>query len=344
MSAEVVWLASYPKSGNTWFRLLLANWRRGGAEALQINALNQDSDEVWQRGAFDNSTLLASGLLRSDELDRMRPSVYEWLAQESSGRLYVKVHDAYRHAGDGTALFAGAFVRGAVYLVRDPRDVAVSFASHADMQIDRVIGLMESPLAALAAASTSQPRHLRQVLCDWSGHIASWLAQREVPVHLLRYEDLLADTAGAFESALRSCGEQPLREDVERAVRHCSFAALQRQEEQSGFCERGSDKALFFRRGRAGGWKSVLSAAQAARIERAHAEWMVRLGYLEASGASAQTAAQPEHGAQRVVEKEERVGQGQLVEVARAQQGEAPGLGLGPATQVARVAPAGEPA
>lgn len=80
MAANVVWLASFPKSGNTWFRVLLANWHRGGERPVDINDLFEENVKAAQREAFDSATLLCSGLLDPEEVDRLRPAVYHTLA------------------------------------------------------------------------------------------------------------------------------------------------------------------------------------------------------------------------------------------------------------------------
>lgn len=125
-----------------------------------------------------------------------------------------------------------------------------------------------------------------QPLLGWSGHVTSWLDQTDVPVHTVSYEDLQADTAGAFAGALEFLGETAGRERLLRAVRHARFRELQRQESQSGFRERLS-AAPFFRRGQAGAWREELTAEQARRIEDGNRAVMQRLGYLAQPAASA---------------------------------------------------------
>ena len=277
-----VWLASYPKSGNTWFRLLVANLSATDAPT-DINAMDERGGIASARAEFEFHTMLDSGLLTHDEADALRPRVYEMLA-EDTGRAdaetrLVKVHDAYLTTPVGEPLLRAA--RGAIVIVRDPRDVACSLANHRHSTVDEAIAFMADRDACFAANLRTQPAQLRQRLLDWSGHVASWLDQADVRVHLVRYEDLQADPVGTFSTALTFAGRTPARADLERSIEFARFERLQAQELEHGFSEwrpRGGS-ALFFRRGQSQAWRRELTAEQVQRIESVHGSMMARLGY-----------------------------------------------------------------
>ena len=99
---------------------------------------------------------------------------------------------------------------------------------------------------------------------------------------VLRYEDLICDTAGAFRRALDFVGRPASDHDISRAVGNASFAELQRQERERGFTETPRETAgRFFRRGESGAWRDELTPDPdiSQRIESAHGEMMLRLGY-----------------------------------------------------------------
>ncbi|WP_448192476.1 sulfotransferase domain-containing protein [Azospirillum sp. sgz301742] len=270
----MVWLASYPKSGNTWMRALLSNLIGGADQPEDINDLALRDGIASGRGIFEEQTLVDSHLLTEGEAEALRPSVLDAYAVSRSGGALVKVHDAYTHLLDGTPLL-GRAGRAALYLVRDPRDVAVSFAFHLSVSLDEAIDLMNNPTGSLWATNVQ----FRQLLTDWSGHVCGWLDQTDLPVHLIRYEDLWADTPGEFCRALDFLGIRYEEEAAVRAVRHADFAELQRQERRAGFRERAKGQTIFFRQGQVGDWRRHLSAAQVRTIETAHAAVMARLGY-----------------------------------------------------------------
>jgi aryl sulfotransferase len=289
--SETVWLASYPKSGNTWLRMLIGCLALRDGETLDINETLERGGIASARAPFDDLTLIDSGLLTLDEIDRLRPRVYEALARgededpleapPDEARLrFVKVHDAYTLAPSGEALLAGARgAKGAIVLVRDPRDVAPSLANHNGLTLDAAIDLMNDKAAAYGNKTDRQHRQFRQKLPGWSGHVASWLDQRDIPVHLLRYEDLKSDTVEALLGAMAFAGRPITREEAERAARLAEFSRLQDQERKVGFAEASRKGTKFFRRGEAGAWRGELTAEQAGRIEAAHGAMMARLGY-----------------------------------------------------------------
>ena len=293
---ETIWLASYPKSGNTWLRLLITAL---STDRLDINDMER-SALASGRAQFDNHLLIDSGLLTHDEIDLIRPRLYEEIAAElaagdddpdeeveSYGVRFAKVHDAYTQTSAGEPLLAGRrAARGAVVIVRDPRDVAPSLANHLRSSLDRAISFMNNPEAVLAAPAASMATQLRQKLPTWSGHVASWLDQSDIPVHLVRYEELKANTASVLAAALRFAGAPADPSNIVRAVALAAFENLQAQERETGFGEwvdRSGAGRVFFRRGESGNWREELSREQVRRIEEAHGAMMLRLGYVLSS-------------------------------------------------------------
>jgi aryl sulfotransferase len=295
---RTIWLASYPKSGNTWFRMLVGNLSAKDGKPADINDLPERGGIASSRAPFDYLSLLDSGLLTHDEIDCLRPRIYEELA---SGALdyeydappdappvrFVKVHDAYRPTPKGEPVLAGRRgADGAIVIVRDPRDVAPSLANHSNRSIDQTISFMNDDNAAYCAATSRQESQLRQKLPGWSGQVASWLDQTDIPIYMVRYEDMKADPVATFRGALDFAGRPASDQDIQRAVMFADFAELRRQERDNGFREtpRPHLGKLFFRRGEAGAWRDELSAEQVVRIEAAHAPMMRRLGYEPVGG------------------------------------------------------------
>jgi aryl sulfotransferase len=218
--------------------------------------------------------MLDSDLLSHDDIDRLRARVYETIGMEPEAQRWIKVHDAYTMTPDGEPLFGRNTARAAIYLVRDPRDVAISLSYHSTTTIDEAIKFMNATDGALCAGRKSLPPQLRQKLTGWSGHVTSWLDQADVPVHPVRYEDLIADPAACFGAALRFAGRAATTAEIERAIRFADLA-----EHEKGFAERMSRTAPFFRSGRVGGWRESLTSEQVDAIEQAHGAVMARLGY-----------------------------------------------------------------
>ena len=274
---SLVWVASYPKSGNTWMRVLLTNYRRPGDGPASINALLPGAS-WFNRHEFEECIGLQSSALTLDEMLRYRSLYAEVLAVESPHPTFVKAHDACLRTDRGELLFPASATAGAIYIVRNPLDVAVSFAHHVQEPIDSVIGWMSDPFRT-SSMSGSFPV-LPQPLSTWSGHVSSWLDQESFPVHRVRYEDLLADPVAEFGAVVRFAGLDHDPEGVVRAVDRSRFEVLRDQETRDGFDERMPQAPAFFREGRAGSWRDALSAEQIRAVVDAHAPAMARLGYL----------------------------------------------------------------
>lgn len=273
------WLASYPKSGNTWVRLALDSLARNGAPP-DFAVHTRFIPIAANRPVLDDLLDVESSDLTATEAEALRPRLYEAEAQAATAPLLRKVHDAWNLTAAGEPLFPPAVTLGTVCIVRDPRDVAVSLADHLGKTPDEAIALMADPEATLARHGRRGKTQLPQRLLTWSAHVESWLDAPGMPPPLvLRYEDMVADPAGSLLRVARHLDWTTTPEESERAAAATRFDALRAAEERHGFRERSLKAARFFRRGVAGGWRDTLAPAQAARIERAHAAVMARLGY-----------------------------------------------------------------
>jgi aryl sulfotransferase len=274
--AGIWWLASYPKSGNTWLRAFLAALLSG--RSADINAMPSVSLLANNRAVFDNALGIESADLTVEQETNLRPRVYEMLAVEAQRPLYCKTHDVYRRTPAGEPLFPAAATLGAVYIVRDPRAVAVSYANHRAEAVEQTIARMEDPESARSATVGRLPRHLLPRIGPWRDHVESWLSA-PFPVHLLRYEDMHSDPHSAFAGVAAFLGLTFDRERIAAAIEATAFSRLQAQERAAGFVEKPIRATAFFREGRVDGWRQALTAEQAARIVTVHGAVMKRFNY-----------------------------------------------------------------
>jgi len=279
----IIWLASYPKSGNTWFRVFLANLRGDQEKAANINELHS-TPIASARGIFDEEVGVEASDLTPDEIERLRPEVYEKLAGDTDETLFMKVHDAYTLVEGKTPLFPKSATRGAIYIIRNPLDVAVSFAHHWGWNYDRAISEMADENAAFCSKTKRLQDQLRQKLLTWSGHVKSWTEQTAFPVCILRYEDMKQRPAKTFSRAVRFAGLDHSGEEIEKALSLCTFEELQRQERENGFHEKSPSSEMFFRKGEVDGWREELSDMQVARVILDHRSVMARFEYLKGDG------------------------------------------------------------
>lgn len=272
----VYWIASYPKSGNTWMRLALASVRAGGATGdLAVN--RAFAPLIGRAADYDTHLDIDAGDLTPAEALELRPDLVAAMVRDADAPLFRKTHEAWGDTPKGRKLYPPELTAGTLYLVRDPRDVAVSWAHHSARSIDETIAFMAEPQAL--RADPGMGLVAEQQISSWSGHLESW--QRAAPPPLtVRYEDLLADPEHWLARAAAHLAIATTPAMIAAAVAATRFGVLQAAEAAGGFDIGQAAGRRFFRRGVAGGWRDTLTAAQAQRIVADHGEAMRGLGYL----------------------------------------------------------------
>ncbi|WP_417069495.1 sulfotransferase domain-containing protein [Niveibacterium terrae] len=279
----IVWLASYPKSGNTWMRTLLANLVKSRGQVVSLQQL----DTPYSGPIASSARLFESMVgepfcnLNPALVDRLRPRAYRDFAALLRLPCWMKVHDAWRRTSSGEALFPPEVSLGCIYIVRNPLDVAVSMAPFFNKTLDESVDMLCDPGAGLCMDKNRLCRQLPQLMYDWSGHVESWIDSPIERKMVLRYEDMLADTSGCFRAVLDWSGIPYSESELEGAVSASDFRQLKAQEEKEGFRERGKSDTPFFRSGKAGGWREALTEKQVDRIVGQHGRVMRELGYLD---------------------------------------------------------------
>ena len=283
-TSHTVWLASYPRSGNTWTRPVLAALSGERARAgVDINEL-ADGPIASSRAALDLCLGFASSDLLPAETAALRPACDAEFDIGLTGMRLRKIHDGLFTGPAGSPIVPPDFTRAAIYLVRDPRDVAVSFAHFANRPLHRAVDAMSDPGSGISRGERALYAQMPQHLGTWSEHVTGWTGHDLFPVAVFRYEDLLADPVGEFARMTAFAGLTVGRAEVADAVEAARFERLRSLESRHGFHERPATTTRFFRRGVAGGWRDELPAGLARRIEAEHAEVMARYRYTVDAG------------------------------------------------------------
>ncbi|MDJ0752147.1 MAG: sulfotransferase domain-containing protein [Ardenticatenaceae bacterium] len=278
--SKIVWLASFPKSGNTWVRIFLNNYVADGNEPVSINELDEGL-HASSRILFDRLIGVPSSDLLPEEIDRYRPAMYKAWAAEVSQPLFVKIHDAWRKNADGQPLFPADTTLSVLYIVRNPLDIVPSLANHYGESIDTCIAWMQDEKFTLAQPDHRLKPQLHQLVSDWSGHAQSWLDCSGLPVRVIRYEDMLINPHETFYAIVQTAGLEVDADRLDKAIQFSTFANLKDQELAAGFQERLADSGRFFNRGRFGGWRDQLTMEQAQRMIDVHRPMMHRFDYLD---------------------------------------------------------------
>ena len=271
------WVASYPKSGNTWMRAFLANLI-AGERGVDINQLRQVLPDE-NLGSFHRPVLTVPiETATVEQLAVARPLAHRRLASHVNGFMFLKTHTALQLQFGQPAIDPGV-TAGALYIIRNPLDVVVSYARFRNWSIDQSIAAINDADRMLPRA----PGHSFVVTGSWSQHVSSWTERPHDRMLVLRYEDMLATPEMAFGRIVDFLKIAASADDVSRAIARSSFEQLQSAEQRSGFAERPIVTKQFFREGRSEQWRAVLSDHQARAIASANATQMKRFGYWDAS-------------------------------------------------------------
>ena len=257
-------------------RAFLANLILDTPEPLPLERIGEvcpsETAEHWFRpftkGKVADMTL--------QEVAAVRHKAQERAVSLNKNVVPMKTH-SYLGEDFGHPIISMKATYGAIYIIRDPRDVAVSGADHFGKTLDEMISMMATPLA-LAMPMPGQIVH--ELQSSWSNHVESWTMWNHPGIYTVRYEDLLADPFDQFSRVARHFGISTDKARVKKAIEYSSFKQLKQMEVEQGFVERSTHSESFFRSGRSGGWQNVLSPEQVRTIEQDHAEQMKRFGYL----------------------------------------------------------------
>lgn len=275
---QLVWLASYPKSGNTWFRAFLSVLLKN--ENLDIN--NIETDGIFSGKRIMEDILdLDADFLTANQVENFRRTAYRHLAEKSTDLLYIKIHDAFTFSQtDKLPLIPEELTRLGIYIIRNPLDVALSLVNHTGMTIDEVIDTyIINPDGSFDKPSSAANYQFYQPLGTWSGHVESWLRRPSFPVHFIRYEDMIANAFETFKGAVEAIGSRVSDEQIRKAIEATQFEKLQQKEQEGGFREKQGPSVRFFFKGQAGRWKEELNEAQIEKIRQANKPMMQEFGY-----------------------------------------------------------------
>jgi len=274
----LVWLASYPKSGNTWTRAFLSNLAAivaGDSEELDVNSINRYTVGENFTQFYEERLGFKPTEDHHKEIAALRHEVQQWIADQFEGLVFVKTHNGLV-IDHGRSIINFAVTSGAIYIVRNPLDVAISLSHFLSKTIDEAIEMM----ALLDAETPINEKRVHEIWGSWTQNVESWTRKPHPAIYVMRYEDMLNDTHKTFGGLARHLLLNPTPAQLALAIERSSFDKLKSQEQQTGFQEKPKTAERFFREGRAGQWKETLTPKQIDRIVKDHGEQMARFGYL----------------------------------------------------------------
>ena len=282
----IIWLASYPKSGNTFLRSLLTAYlftKDGNFNFEVLKNINQFPNNVtFEKLGIDisNQKEVIKNYIKVQEETNKR---------DGQGIRFLKTHSTLQDI-DGHKFTNLKNCLGVIYIVRDPRDVAKSYSNHNSTSIEESINYMKEFNIGGGVKSKDRKNETITHIGSWSSHYTSWKEFDKVDRYLLiKYEDLVKETEKTFLKVLTFvCKLTKKKLDLDKnklknVLNTTSFESMQKLEKQNGFNEASNfngKKVTFFKYGAKNNWKKFLTLENIKKIEDIFREEMKELGYL----------------------------------------------------------------
>ena len=285
MKKKINWIISYPKSGNTWLRAIMSSFLFTTDGVFNLGLLKLI--EQFEKKKWFNFTLNIDEISNKKLSDIKLISKYWLEAQEkiiiednyNFFHNFFKTHSLFANL-DGNEFTNEKITNGIIYIIRDPRDIAVSFSKHMGQDINSTIDFMINKSAMFPADEERVPT----LLSRWDYHYISW-QKINVPKILIKYEDLISDTKRNLKK-IHNFIKHDLKIEIEsneiiieNIYNTTHFNKLQEYEKQKGFSE-ATKNSVFFREGKSMQWKNILDAKQIKKIEKEFSSIMKKLDYL----------------------------------------------------------------
>ena len=282
-----IWLASYPKSGNTLLRSMLA------AYFFSVDGI-YNFDLIKNIKQFPNITLFERfgvDIKNEKEVVKNYIKVQETFNNKKSVQ-FLKTH-SYLFNIDGHAFTDLNNSLGSIYIVRDPRNVVTSYANHTNIGVDEAADdLINLTQMGGDLGKTKGSERTRVFTGNWSGNFNSWKSFKFQDRYLLiKYEDLISEKEKTFIKVLKfihKLKKVDFKIDIKKlknVILTTDFSKMKKLEQEEGFFESKIDKKTgkkipFFNLGEKNDWNKILKKEIKKKIETAFQKEMKELGYI----------------------------------------------------------------
>lgn len=276
LSPNLVCLTGYPKSGNTWVSLMITSYLQGGRlnrleDWLQV--FRSRLDYQW----YSQLTGINFFDLTHSARKCIEPAALKKHAIQTASLWWLHTHDAYRLTPDRAPPFPADILHKVILIVRDPADIVVSLAAYLGTTIDRAVSRLCDEESVFVQRGM-RGAHTKYETGSWTTFTSSWL-DSALPLHIVRYEDLLEQPQDELRSLLIAIGLTPDEALLNKTVQSTSFEILRQREETSGYAGAPTAGDAFFREGKAGLGYELLSKDQQNAVLKACGTLATTLGY-----------------------------------------------------------------
>ena len=282
----IIWLASYPKSGNTYVRAFLSAYyfsESGEFDFSQIAKIDQFPHEKFFKEKVSNIS----------EASKQWVPVQREINKDKKIRFF-KTH-SFLGNYQGNQFTSPETTLGAIYIVRDPRNVLSSLKNHYSFDDDQALKMIKDKTRSLMSNNGSHAS--LTYISSWSENYLSWLRNNQFRRLFIKYEDLITNKYETFRdiivftNTLMNKIEGVNKSKLQKAIETTNFDVLKKKEVSETFDGTESsfknwrkfhseNKNLFFNLGPDNNWKKILKTDVSNEIEISFEKEMIELGYL----------------------------------------------------------------
>ena len=275
----ILWISSYPKSGNTWVRTFLSTYYFSKNSEFNFNLLKNIKQFPHEKFFNQKINNIQSAIDNWDKAQTKINSINKFI--------FLKTHSALVKINN-TPFTSKKHTAGGIYIVRDPRNVITSMSNHYQLDFDETLKFMTDEKKFLIDNNKYNNFANFTFLNSWSNHYKSWMENKQFDTLFIKYEDLEKNTKDTFFLILKFINNTKGindKIDIDRMCKIISsidFKKLQTKEEKEGFPESivaNNNKIKFFYLGKRNKWKNILSANQINLVNRIFRKDLEKLGY-----------------------------------------------------------------
>jgi len=272
----IIWLPSYPKSGNTWVRAFVTAYLYGQNGQFNFKLLNKI-------GEFPDHTILGR-FMDSKNFHNLGEVSKHWikvqeLINSSNKNTFLKTHSSLCNI-NGNLFTNSKTALAFIYVVRDPRNVTLSMSNHFGITQEESFDIISNERYIIYPSVGNQiiPSTL---VGSWSNHCSSWKNCKSINKIIIKYEDLINDTKSTFEKIINFLAKYTeIKYDEEKlinSINSTKFDSLRKLEDKHGF--NMGQKNKFFHLGKKNDWKTLLDTKISSKINNKFKLEMKELGY-----------------------------------------------------------------
>ena len=277
----IIWIASYPKSGNTLLRSLLASYFFSNDGNFEFNHLNH----IKQFPATEHFKKMGIDLSNENEVFQNFIEAQKLINKENKKIKFIKTHSSLCKINNCNFTDLKNTL-GAIYIVRDPRNVVTSFAHHYNLNVEQATNTLIDETRWLVKTE----KMYKTFLGSWNVNYNSWKQLNE-RFMLVKYEDLVnkkKTTLIRIFKFIQTLNKDKLKIDMiklNKAIQSTEFNKMKMLEQKQIFTESSIDnitgkRKAFFNLGPQNDWKKILNDKSRKKIETSFKKEMSELGYL----------------------------------------------------------------